>query len=222
MLAWQFMRVCQLPNSVSPTIHEREEQLARRKSIKKVAQQFQVKADSVVEFAIASHMHLTDQHVTWAHEYAIIRLYRDFEELMLNALKGAINNDTTTLSSTVKIDFPKSLSDAICEYIITGGGYFDFRGRDGLIKTLKKFVPGNHYLVRTVKKQKYKDALERLSSLRNYAAHDSEISRTNAKKSVGQNRIGPAGAWLKSQGRLKLIVERLKELASEIEKQAPY
>ena len=196
--------------------------MGRKKSIKKVAQDFQTDAEDVVAFAVASRTCLSDQHITWAYEYAIIRLYRDFEDLMLNALKGAINNDTSTLTSTVNIEFPKSLTDALCEYIITGGGYFDFRGRDGLIKTLKKFVPASHYLVVTVKKTRYTNALEQLSALRNYAAHDSEVSKNNAKKAVGQARIGPAGAWLKSDDRLEAIADRLKELANEIEGLAPY
>jgi hypothetical protein len=196
--------------------------MARRKSIKKVAQDFQTDADDVKAFASAARASLTAQHTTWAYEYAVIRLYRDFEDLMLNALKGAINNDTSTLSETVNIEFPQSLSDAVCEYIVTGGGYFDFKGRDGLIKTLKAYVPADHYIVEIVKKGKYRDALERLSALRNYAAHDSEASRTKAKAAVGQNRIGPAGAWLKSQERLETIADRLKELAQEIEAEAPY
>ncbi len=196
--------------------------MARRKSIKKVAQDFQSDADNVKTFAADARAKLSAQHTTWAYEYAIIRLYRDFEDLMLNALKGAINNDTSTLSSTINIEFPSSLSDAVCEYIITGGGYFDFKGRDGLIKTLKSFVPDTHYLVDIVKKTKYKDALERLSALRNYAAHDSEVSSTKAKAAVNQNRIGGAGAWLKSQNRLEDIADRLKELAAEIENAAPY
>lgn len=196
--------------------------MGRRKSIKKVAQDFQVDVGDVKAFTAAAHSSLSAQHTTWAYEYAIIRLYRDFEDLILNALKGAINNDPSTLSQTVNIEFPKSLSDAVCEYIVTGGGYFDFKGRDGLIKTLKSYVPPDHYLVEIVKKNKYKDALERLSALRNFAAHDSEASRSKAKSAVGQNRIGPAGSWLKSQGRLENIADRLKELAQEIEAEAPY
>lgn len=196
--------------------------MARRKSIKKVAKDFQSDADNVKAFAVAARDALSAQHTTWAYEYAVIRLYRHFEDLILNALKGAINNDTSTLSATINIDFPKSLSDAVCEYIITGGGYFDFKGRDGLIKTLKSYVPADHYIVVAVKKANYKDALERLSALRNYAAHDSEVSRTKAKAAVDQDRIGAAGAWLKSQGRLEEIIDRLKELAAEIEAAAPY
>lgn len=196
--------------------------MARRKSIKKVAQDFRADAGEVKDFAAAARRALSAEHTTWAYEYAIIRLYRDFEDLILNALKGAINNDTSTLSTRLNIEFPASLSDAVCEYIVTGGGYFDFRGRDGLIKTLKSYVPADHYLVVIVKQPKYKDALERLSALRNFAAHDSEVSRTKAKAAVNQNRIGAAGSWLKSQNRLEDLAERLKELAQEIEAEAPY
>ena len=196
--------------------------MARRKSIKKVAQDFQSDADGVKAFASAAAGSMSQRHTTWVYEYAIIRLYRDFEDLILNTLKGAINNDPATISSVVKIDFPKSLSDAVCEYLVIGTGYFDFKGRDGLIKTVKKFVPDTHYLVIAIKRRKYKNALERLSALRNFAAHDSEVSRTKAKVSVGLNRIGSAGSWLKSQGRLNAIADSLKELAKEIEDAAPY
>lgn len=142
--------------------------------------------------------------------------------MILNSLKGAISNDTSTLSATLNIKFLSSLSDAACEYIITGGGYFDFKGGDGLIKTLKSYVPDTVYLVDIVKKAKYKDVLERLSALRNYAVHDSKVSSTKAKAAVNQDRIGPAGAWLKSQNRLEDISDRLKELAVEIKSAAPY
>jgi hypothetical protein len=196
--------------------------MARRKSIKKVAQDFRYNVDAVKAFTSAARASFSAQHISYAYEYAIIRLYRDFEDLILNALKGAINNNTDTLSNTVNIEFPKSLSDAVCEYIITGGGYFDFKGRDGLIKTLKSYVPADHYIVAIVKKSKYKNAIEQLSALRNFAAHDSEVSRSRAKGVVSQNRIGSAGSWLKSQERLETIAERLKELAREIEAEAPY
>src|SRR5437773_446293 len=98
--------------------------MARRKSIKKVAQDFQTDADTVAAFVTSCVNSLTPKHITWAYEYAIIRLYRDFEDLMLNALKGAINNDTSTISQTTDIQFPQSLSDAVCEYLIVGNRYF--------------------------------------------------------------------------------------------------
>jgi hypothetical protein len=86
---------------------------------------------------------------------------------MLDTLVGAINNDTSTLSGSTGIDFPRHLTDEVPEYIVTGGRYFDFRGRDGLIKLLRQYVPENHYVVDIVKRQKHRVTLERLVALRN-------------------------------------------------------
>ena len=85
------------------------------------------------------------------------------------------------------------------EYILVGGGYFDFHGRDGLIKEVKKYVPEDHYLLRAIKASKYKTSLDQLCTLRNYAAHDSMASKKQALKSIGQERMGSAGSWLKVQ-----------------------
>ena len=141
---------------------------------------------------------------------------------MLTSLVVAINNDTTTISSRAGLDFPKHLSDEVCEYLVVGTGYFDFRGRDGLIREVQKFVPANHYLVPIIKKPQYKTSIERLCALRNFAAHGSAVAKKSAMASVGVHRMATAGAWLKGQGRLQAIVAPLKLLAADIEAAAPY
>jgi hypothetical protein len=142
--------------------------------------------------------------------------------MMLSAIVGAINNDSTTISKSTGVEFPKHLTDEVCEYLVLGGGYFCFKGRDGLIKNLKKYVPGDHYLVTIVKKPKYEDSLEQLTALRNYAAHESNQSKRAALTAIGQERVGSAGSWLKLQGRYGSISTRLKELGQEIHDGAPY
>jgi hypothetical protein len=193
----------------------------RKKSVKCSASWFNKRADDLLTYVNDSKS-LSDEHQSWCHEYAIIRLYREFENLMLEALTGAINNDTTTISETVGVSFPAHLPDEICEYLIIRNGYFDFKGRDGLINTLRKYVPDTHYLVVIVKKDKYKDSLEQLSSLRNYAAHDSYQSKNAAKKTTGFERMASCGAWLKKQDRFDRLVSKMNELASEIRDEAPY
>lgn len=141
---------------------------------------------------------------------------------MFDALVGAINNDTRTLASSTGHSFPDHLTEEVCRFLITGTGYFDFRGRDGLISTLKNFVPSNHYLVVTVKDSKYKDALEQLMSLRNFATHSSKQSKNAALKAIQQQRISSSGAWLKRKNRLEKLVDKLKNMAMEIHKNAPY
>jgi hypothetical protein len=107
-------------------------------------------------------------------------------------------------------------------YVIVGDGYFDYRGREGLIKTLKKFLPDDHYLITIIKKQAYKDALERLSALRDFAAHYSKPSKKRALEAIGGQKLSASGAWLKRQQRFAQIADKLKRLADEVSRAAPY
>jgi hypothetical protein len=193
----------------------------RKKSAAYACEWFSGEVDEIVEY-LAAIEDLTDEQINWCYDYAVIRLYRAFENLMLSCLICSMNNDTEQVSSVTGIPFPKHLTDEVCEYIIVGEGYFDFRGRDGLIKTVKRYVPDDHYLLKAIKEAKYRDALEQLSALRNFAAHESQPSKKAALKAIGKERMSSAGSWLKRQDRFERIAERLVELADEIADSAPY
>ena len=170
----------------------------KKKSIKKSATAFGAEVDRIKRhLSTVSKLGLSDEAITWAHDYAVIRLYRTFEDFVLSSLVASINNDTAQLSLSTGVSFPKHLTNEVCEYIIVKGGYFDFRGRDGLIKTLKRHLPEAHFIVIEVKKTAYKSALEQLSSLRNFAAHNSPSSKRAAMKAIGANRLSASGVWLK-------------------------
>ncbi len=196
--------------------------MPRKKSIKLAAQHFKEGCAEILAFLQAVEPHVSDEYSSWCYEYAIIRLYREFEDLILEGLIGAINNDTTTISSTAGYEFPAHLTDEVCTYLVVGTGYFDFKGRDGLIRTMKKYVPDNHYLIKVVSNPNYKGALEKLSALRNFAAHNSNTSKKAALNAIDQDRVSSSGAWLKRQGRFAQIVDTLKKLADEFYTQAPY
>jgi hypothetical protein len=196
--------------------------MSPKKSVRKSTIRFRKQANTIVSFIGSATQTMSDQHQSWAYEYGIIRLYREFEIMMLDALVGAINNNTKTISERTGISFPAHLTDEVCEYLIVGNGYFDFKGRDGLIKTLKNYVPSNHYLVRIVKKEKYKKPLENISLLRNLATHKSKLAKARAKEAIGQIRMPEAGVWLKNQQRLENMIILLKDLAKEIHRSAPY
>ncbi|HMN94005.1 MAG TPA: hypothetical protein PKC60_12320 [Hydrogenophaga sp.] len=195
--------------------------MPKKKSIKGSANEFKAETDKILAFLTAS-AGLGDEHVSWCHDLAIIRLYRAFESLMLDALVGALNNDTSTLSSRTGFTFPKHLTDEVCRFLVTGRGYFDFKGRDGLIRALKQYLPDAHYLITVVSKQGYRDSLDLLTAARNYAAHESQQSKAAFKKATGQNRVGAAGSWLKRQNRFGKIADKLKAMADEIHAAAPY
>ena len=195
----------------------------RKKSGQKASAAFEKQAVEIEKFLAQKKLvSFSDAHITWAYDYAIIRLYREFEKMILNCLVAAINNDTEQLSQTTGIEFPKHLTDEVCEYIIVGEGYFDFRGRDGLIRTLRRYLPADHYLVAIVKKEIYKEALGQLSALRNFAVHDSDTSKKSALKAIGGQRMASSGAWLKNRNRFKKISNKLKRLANEINQESPF
>ena len=196
--------------------------MPRKKSVKLSAIDFCNQVDGINAFLVTVAVGQSDEHVSWLHGYAIIKLYKAFEGLILDALVGAVNNDTSTIAATTDVQFPKHLTDEVCEFLITGTGYFDFKGRPGLIRTLKSFVPDIHYLVVIVKKPAYKDALDRLVALRNFAAHESSSAKRAAREAIGQERISTSGSWLKRQGRFCAISASIKALALEIHNSAPY
>ena len=196
--------------------------MPRKKSIRHCAATFNDAADNIASFLSTVSTAQSDQHISWLHNYSIIKLYREFETLVLDALVGAINNDTETIAATVGIDFPKHLTDEVCQFLIVGTGYFDFRGRAGLIGTFKRFIPDDHYLVTIIKKSTYKGALEQLAALRNFATHESPFSKKAALAAIEGKRIESSGAWLKCEERFEYIRTKLKELALEIKAAAPY
>lgn len=196
--------------------------MPRKKSVKKSVERFNGDLSEIHDFLKqAEDAKPSKRFMTFAYELAIIKLYTAFERLMLDGLVGAINNETTVVSATTGVNLPRHLTDEVCEYLVVGWRYFNFSGRDGLIRLLKKYVPNEHYLVEAVKRRKYKTALERIVALRNFAAHESDVSKLRAKAAVGCN-LGSAGSWLKRQRRFRAIADRIGELASEIGASAPF
>ena len=195
----------------------------RKKSGRRASAVFKKRVEDIDAFLDQENLSsFSDAHVTWVHDYAIIRLYREFEDMILNCLVAAINSDTQQLAHATGVKFPKHLTDEVCEYIIVKDGYFDLRGRDGLIKTLKMYLPADHYLVTVVKNNAYRGALEKLSALRNLAAHDSKPAKRRALKAIEGQRLASSGAWLKKQNRFGQISASLRRLADEVHAQAPY
>ena len=196
----------------------------RKKSIKLAAQTFVTNVDEIVAFTqrgvVAAP--LTEQDKSWCYDLAIIRLYREFEDLVLSCLVALINNDTTTFSQLKKRTFPKHMNVEVCEYLICGDGYFDFAGRDVLLKTIKKIAANGHWLPTIVGDAAYTSALKKLSALRNFAAHDSSVSKKRALEAIGQERMSSSGAWLKKQNRFATICNSLKAMAQQIDAAAPH
>ena len=196
----------------------------RIKSIRTATERFREKVDGILDFTKRIESSLTASDISWCYDIAIIRLYREFEDLMLNCLVALLNSDPKTFSELKRRKFPKRMGADLCEYLIYGDGYFDFSGRDGLIRKIRNFIPGDHWFKEIVSRDDYRDALDKLCALRNFAAHDSAVSKKRALGVIGEkrSRLSSSGAWLKTQGRLKKICNDLQDMAQKIEDKAGF
>lgn len=159
--------------------------MARKKSVKIPCDTFNAELDEIEDFIDSvSFSSSQDLYTSWTYEAAIIRVYRSFELLMLEVLVAAVNRDPSEFSNNVGVDFPGNITDEVSQYLITNGGYFDFKGRSNLIDKFRKYVGVGHVYTTIVSDLQYMDALDKLT-LRNYAAHGSHQSK----------RSGFEGSW---------------------------
>jgi hypothetical protein len=197
--------------------------MPRKISVKRASVRFQAQIEGIEKFLRTSEVsNLSIQHQAWCYDHAIVRIYRGFEELMLKTIIAAININPATISYATGISFPKHLSQNVCRYLVVGKGYFDFRGRDGLIQKIRAYIPEAHPLVTLVKDSRFKQSLERLFSLRNFAAHESVQAKNAALKATGQKRLKSSGRWLLKHERLFKVASDMKLLAAELRTSAPY
>ncbi|MFE6166177.1 hypothetical protein ACFQ7F_45625 [Streptomyces sp. NPDC056486] len=217
--------------------------MGRKKSGKFAAGKFKETTQRIREYLDEiDDSGMTDQAVTWAYEAALMKIAVAFESLMLECLIVALNNDSEPFSKATSIAFPRHMTEKVCEYLVTGGKFFDFKGRDGLLGDIGRFVGGKnagHYLYEAIKKPRYHHPLTLLIALRNYAAHESPQSKETMKRAIVGFRLGTtkkltdqqmkaanaplaAGAWLKTQSRFVYLLDELDALADEIHQGAPY
>jgi hypothetical protein len=191
--------------------------MPRKVSGRRIVESFLRELDQIDSFlAEIETSDIAEKSRSWSYEYAVIRMYRAFEHLYLELLVAVLNADTSLLSRATGTSFPRHVRKDACAYIVTGGGYFDFRGRSGLISTLGKFLPKDHWLVETARDRKYRSTIERLVALRNSAAHQSPNSRRAAIEATGSSRLGSTGSWLKASGRFAALSDSLRSMGNDL------
>ena len=157
-------------------------------------------------------------YLSYAHEHAIIMVYKAFETFVLRLMISCLNHNHAFFEEKWGIKLGKHINDDICEFLITKGGYFDFKGRGGLNKMINHTIGTNHNLGKVIKNNNYAPTIEKLCAIRNFAAHNSVQAKKEALEKFNLQRVGSAGSCLKVQGRFEDIVSKLKELAEEIKR----
>jgi len=157
-----------------------------------------------------------DLYLSYSYENAILMIYKSFEEFMIRIMVSCLNHDHSAFEEKHGIALGRHINDDVCEFLITKGGYFDFRGYSGLLDMLKGTIGNDHTFVSTIKKERYKTCINKMCAARNYAAHNSKQSKNAVKKVFNAQSISSAGSFLKSARRMADIIESLKALADEV------
>jgi len=163
-----------------------------------------------------------DLYLSYSYENAILMTYKAFEIFVKRIMVSCLNHDHSFFEDKYGIALGKHINDDVCEFLITKGGYFDFRGYGGLVDTLKSVLGSGNQFIVVVKKDPYKVHIDQLCAARNYAAHNSRQSKEAAKKAFGLTSISSAGSCLKKAGRFSSIISGLKSFAGEVKTTALY
>lgn len=157
-----------------------------------------------------------DKYLSFCYENAIIMLYKAFEKFILRTMISCLNHDHSHFEEKYGIKLGNHINDDVCEFLITKGGYFDFKGRGGLNKILNATIGSGHNVGKAIKNNKYGQTIDQLCAVRNYAAHNSIQAKKSAMDAYGLKRISSPGSFLKKQNRLKNLIAELTELANDV------
>ena len=157
-----------------------------------------------------------DKYLSFCYENAIIMLYKAFEKFILRTMISCLNHDHSHFEEKYGIKLGNHINDDVCEFLITKGGYFDFKGRGGLNKILNATIGSNHNVGKTIKNNKYGKTIDQLCSVRNYAAHNSTQAKKTVMEVYGLERISSPGSFLKKQNRFSALIAGLTELANDV------
>lgn len=190
----------------------------RTVSIQDVCDEFCAKVGEIQDYINKCKTVFADdkKYLSFSYENAIILLYKAFEIFVLRTMISCLNHNHSHFEKQYGIKLGKHINDDVCEFVITKGTFFDFRGRDGLCKILNEVIGKEHNIAKVFKSNQYKDVLLQLCAIRNYAAHNSAKSKRTAMETFNLERISSAGSCLKKQRRFENIVSQLLLLANDI------
>ena len=156
------------------------------------------------------------QCLSFSYENAIIMTYRYFENFILRIMISCLNHDHSHFEESYGIKLGRHINDDVCEFLITKGGYFDFKGNGDLKKMLNKTIGQKHPIAKVFGNGIYSKTIQKLYVLRNYAAHNSPQAKKAVLNEFNLKRAKSAGSILKQQGLFQSIISELEQLASDI------
>ena len=160
-------------------------------------------------------------------EAFVLRVAAIWEVLVETLLIDCLNRDSTALAKHLGLPLDKHLKRPVCEAIVSGLNYFDFRNSGTLKKEAKKLLVPRHNPFQAIPK----DAARKIDEffvIRNYLAHYSSMARRSVMRiyrdSYGMQKFREPGHFLyasrgkRGQVRLGDYFDAFLEASTEMRK----
>jgi hypothetical protein len=160
-------------------------------------------------------------------EAFVLRIAAIWEVLVESLLIDCLNRDSSTLAKHLDLSLDKDLKRPVCEAIVSGLNYFDFRNFSSLKKETKKILVPRHNPFQAISK----DAARKIDEffvIRNYLAHYSSMARRAVMRiyrdSYGMQKFREPGHFLyasrgkKGQIRMGDYVDAFLQAAADMRK----
>jgi hypothetical protein len=163
-------------------------------------------------------------------EAFVLRIAAIWEVLVESLLIDCLNRDSSSLGKHLDLPLDKNLKRPVCEAIVSGLRYFDFRNVNSLKKETKNILVPRHNPFLAIPK----DAERKIDEsfvIRNYLAHYSSMAKRSVMRvyrdGYGMQNFREPGHFLyasrgkRGQIRLGDYVDAFLEAAAEMRKACP-
>jgi hypothetical protein len=142
-------------------------------------------------------------------ESSIIRICALWEAFVEDELIDCLNLDSSKFSEYLKLDLPKHLSRSLCEAILIGSRYLDFKSVGDIKGFANKVLPDDVNPFRLIKTNPTAKRIDEVYVMRNYLSHYSSKAkralRQMYKKSYNLERFREPGDFLLSYAGNRLV-----------------
>lgn len=115
-------------------------------------------------------------------ESLVIRLCAIWEAFIEGEMIDCLNIDCSKCKEELQLKLPKHLTKDLCEAILVGPGYLNFRNVDDIKKLAKQVLPENVNPFRLIRTNPTAKRINEFYTMRNYLTHYSGKSRRTLQR----------------------------------------
>lgn len=135
----------------------------------------------IIKYLITICEPLSDPEKSEVYESFVLKICATWETFVEDLLALCLSMDTSQYAEYIGTKCPKRPSKELCETLISGYGYFDFKNVDGLKRISKNILVMTYDPFSKIPREESKK-IDRFFLIRNYVAHRSRVAKRSLSK----------------------------------------